>query len=173
MADDATATAAPERFQPPPRSFVDTHERDIEITTATPTDGDALVDMYAAYTDADRAQGIPPRERRDIRDWIDILLDDGINLAAWHGDRAVGHAALLPHDDTAELVIFVHPDYHHAGIGSRLIRALLGAGQRAGLSHVWLSVQRDNHVAMNLYRSVGFETTERDRSEHEMELDLA
>ena len=176
MADDATA--APERFQPPPRSFVDANDRDIEIRTADDADCDALVDMYAAYTDADRAQGIPPRERRDVDDWVVGLLDGGINLAAWHvddspeGDRAVGHAALMPYDDTAELVIFVHPDYHHAGIGSRLIRVLLGAGQRAGLTHVWLSVQRDNHVAMNLYRSVGFETTNRERSEHEMELDL-
>jgi len=170
MAHDATGTA---QFPRPPRSFVDKRDREIEISTVDTADSEALVDMYAAYTDADRAQGIPPRERRDIQSWVDVLLDDGINLAAWHAERAVGHAALLPYDDTAELVIFVHPDYHHAGIGSRLIRALLGAGQRADLTHAWLSVQRDNHVAMNLYRSVGFETTERDRSEHEMELDLA
>ena len=166
------ATSAPQ-FPRPPRSFTDKRDREISIDQADSEDSEALVDMYAAYTDADRAQGIPPRKRRDIEDWIDVLLDDGLNLLAHHGENAVGHAALLPYDDTAELVIFVRPEHHHAGIGSRLIRALLGAGQRAGIAHVWLSVQRDNHVAMNLYRSVGFETTKRDRSEHEMELDLA
>jgi ribosomal protein S18 acetylase RimI-like enzyme len=169
MTDDATAA---HRFPRPPRSFTDGHDRPIEIREADDVDGEAVVEMYAAYTDADRAQGIPPRERRDVAEWVENMLADGINLVAWHDDDAVGHAALFPYDDTAELVIFVHPAYHHAGIGSRLIRALLGAGQRSGLDHVWLSVQRDNHVAMNLYRSVGFETTRRERSEHEMELEL-
>ncbi|QGA81582.1 GNAT family N-acetyltransferase [Halomicrobium sp. LC1Hm] len=169
MTDEATAA---QRFSRPPRSFTDGRDRAIEIGVADDADSEAVVEMYAAYTDADRAQGIPPRERRDVAEWVDTMLDDGINLVAWHGEDAVGHAALFPYDETAELVIFVHPDYHYAGIGSRLIRALLGAGQRAGLDHVWLSVQRDNHVAMNLYRSVGFETTRRERNEHEMELDL-
>jgi len=167
----ADATPAPQ-FPRPPRSFADKCDREIRIRRADGDDRDVLVEMYVAYTDADRAQGIPPRERRDIENWIDILLDDGLNLVAIHGTDAVGHAALLAYENTAELVIFVHPEYHHAGIGSRLIRALLGAGQQAGIAHVWLSVQRDNHVAMNLYRSVGFETTNRDRSEHEMELPL-
>lgn len=170
MAQDAAEP--PRQFPRPPLSFTDREDRDIEIRRADSDDAESLIEMYDAYTDADRAQGIPPRRTSVVEDWAEGLLDDGLNLVAWHGDDAVGHAALLAYDDTSELVIFVHPDYHHAGIGSRLIRALLGYGQSEGIDHVWLSVERDNHVAMNLYRSVGFETTDRNRKEHEMERDL-
>lgn len=172
MADDAAATGT--RFPAPPLSFSDKRDREIDVRAVEEeTEDEApLVEMYAAYTDADRAQGIPPRRDEAVADWVRGLLSDGLNLVAFHGDRAVGHAALLPYEDDAELIIFVHPDYHHAGIGSRLIRALLGHGERAGITDVWLSVERDNHVAMNLYRSVGFQTRKRDRTEHEMELSL-
>ncbi|MFB6074284.1 MAG: N-acetyltransferase family protein [Haloarculaceae archaeon] len=171
QADEASAAPPPTEFRPPPLSFTDAEGREIAVRRATDP-VDALAAMYDEYEPEERAQGLPPLRAPDRRDWIEDLLASGLNLVAWHGDRAVGHAALLPYDDTAELVIFVHPDYQQVGIGSRLIRALLAAGQADGIGHVWLSVQRDNHVAMNLYRSVGFETTNRDRLEHEMERSL-
>ncbi|WP_226011020.1 GNAT family N-acetyltransferase [Halomicrobium salinisoli] len=169
-----TDAAAADRFPRPPLSFVDAADRAVEVEALDDPGGeaDALVDMYADFAAADRAQGLPPRTEPRIRDWIERLLDEGRNVVARHGDRTVGHAALLPYEDTSELVIFVHPDYQEAGIGSRLIRALLGHGQETGIAHVWLSVQQDNHVARSLYRSVGFETVESHEIEYEMELDL-
>lgn len=171
MTSDA-AVADP--FPRPPLSFADAADREIEVAALADGDGavDGLAEMYGDFAAADRAQGLPPRTDRQIREWAQRLLDEGVNVVARHGDRTVGHAALLPYDDTAELVIFVHPDYQEVGIGSRLIRALLGRGQEAGIGHVWLSVQQDNHVARHLYRSVGFETIERHEIEYEMERDL-
>ncbi len=186
-AEDVTPGSA---FEGPPRSFTDAAGREIvlrtgeraagEIDPGAVADGEgerpalgdlgtALWAMYDTYEVDERVQGLPPLRAPDRRRWVADLLENGLNVVALHGDRAVGHACLLPYDDTAELVIFVHPAYQQAGIGSRLIRALLALGDGAGVGHVWLSVQRDNHVAMNLYRSVGFETTDRDRIEHEME----
>jgi len=158
-------------FPRPPQSFTDGESRSIRIETH---DGpaDPLVDMYVEFDGASRAQGLPPRADDRIESWVEGLLDDGYNVVAFDDERAVGHAALVPYDGTSELVIFVHPDYQYAGIGSRLIRALLGLGQARGVGHVWLTVERDNHVAMNLYRKVGFETTARDRLEHEMKRPL-
>ncbi|MEF8938063.1 MAG: GNAT family N-acetyltransferase, partial [Halovenus sp.] len=89
-----------------------------------------------------------------------------------HDGRPVGHTVMFPHDDTSELAIFVHPDYQSAGIGTKLIRAVLGYSQREGINHVWLTVARDNRIAIKLYRSAGFEIRDEDRGELEMERDL-
>ncbi len=171
------ATSAPPpdgSFPRPPRSFEDEAGRQIAVAAVDGGGGalrDDLAAMYAEFPDADRSQGLPPRDEARRREWVATLLDDGINVLARHGDRVVGHAVLVPFDGMAELAIFVHPDYQRAGVGSRLVRALLGAGERAGVERVWLCVGRSNVVAVNLYRSVGFETTS-EGVELEMELSL-
>ncbi|MFB6105979.1 MAG: GNAT family N-acetyltransferase [Halobacteriaceae archaeon] len=120
--------------------------------------------MYAAFDDADRAQGLPPRGANRRRSWLRSLLEDGVHLVAWDGDRAVGHAALLEMaDGRHELVVFVAPDHQLAGIGTRLVRALLGAGQARGVTDVWLTVERHNRVAKTIYAGVGFEPASRGR----------
>jgi ribosomal protein S18 acetylase RimI-like enzyme len=93
---------------------------------------------------------------------------------ALEGDRVVGHATLVPDEDgeTVELAIFVHHDYQGAGIGSKLIRGLLGHGQRVGVEKVWLTVERWNDAAVALYESVGFETSSAESFELEMTLRL-
>ncbi|NGM67593.1 GNAT family N-acetyltransferase [Natronolimnobius sp. AArcel1] len=157
----------PTQFPRPPTRITDQADRSISIDTHA-DDPEPLVAMYERFDEESRAQGLPPRQEPRIRDWVSLLLEDGYNVVARHGDDVVGHAALVPHDDTSELAIFVHPDYQSAGIGTHLIRGLLGHGQSRGLTHVWLSVARTNRIAMNLYRSAGFETTLRERGEYEM-----
>lgn len=179
--NDRTADAeSPPRFPRPPQSCTDREGRSIEIRAGFPRA--ALVSMYLDFDPESRAQGLPPATEDRIENWLDVL-EEGINVVAWDvdppadcwddDDCAVGHACLLDcGDGTSELTIFVHQDYQLAGIGSRLIRTLLGAGQAGGIDHVWLTVERSNHVAMNLYRSVGFETTSAAGIEHEMETDI-
>jgi len=173
---DSEEKAQTPSFARPLLTFTDHDGREIAIRTGF--DRDALAEMYADFSPESRAQGLPPMGERRIVEWLDIL-DDGINVIAFHEDRdegeriAVGHACLLDcGDGTSELTIFVHQDYQLAGIGSRLIRGLLGEGQAHGVERVWLSVERSNHVAMNLYRSVGFETSSAAGIEHEMDLSL-
>ena len=158
-------------FPRPPVSFTDRAGRDVAID-AYEGDTDPLVAMYADFDADSRAQGLPPRHESEIREWLDDLLAEGYNVVVWDDERAVGHAVLVPYDGTSELAIFVHPAYQSVGIGSQLIRALLGYGQQQGVSSVWLAVERTNHIAMRLYDSVGFETTTRDRAEYEMERQL-
>ncbi|MBX0324074.1 GNAT family N-acetyltransferase [Halomicroarcula sp. F13] len=159
------------QFPRPPVTFTDQEDRtvDVEAYTGDPT---PLVSMYAEFDSDSRAQGVPPRGEEQIREWVETLLDEGLNVVVWHGEDAVGHAVLVPEGDGSELAIFVHPDYQSAGIGTRLIEVLLGHGQENGFDHVWLAVSRTNHVAMKLYDKVGFETRLRDRAEHEMERPL-
>ncbi|QCS43231.1 GNAT family N-acetyltransferase [Natrinema versiforme] len=165
------ALSSDRQSQRPPSTVTDREGRTVTVSTYA-GDADPLVEMYAHFDDESRSQGLPPRGEARQRQWLDGLLEDGLNVVVWHRDDAVGHAVLIPYDDTAELAIFVRPAYQLAGIGTALIRCLLGHGQANGVDHVWLTVARTNRIAMNLYRSAGFETTARERGEHEMDRQL-
>ena len=167
-------------FDPPPTTFADGAGRPVALHAfgdgplAERGERASLFEMYADFDPADRAQGVPPAAADALESWLDGLLrEDRVNVLAWHGESVVGHATLVPDaDDSYELAIFVHQDYRRAGIGSRLIRALLGAGARAGVERVWLSVERWNRPAIGLYEDVGFETTSAASFELEMALRL-
>ena len=159
-------------YDAPPRSFTDGEGREIEIRRY---DGEfeALAAMYDAFDPEDRAQGIPPADEERIREWLEtITADRGVNVLAWHGERVVGHATLVPDADDGptayELAIFVIHDYQQAGIGGELIRGLLGTGRETGVEHVWLTVERWNRPAVSLYETVGFEPSDTGSFELEM-----
>ena len=159
------------RFPRPPQQFTDATERTVAIEAYTGGPG-PLVTMYGAFDDDSRSQGVPPRGETQRREWVETLLEEGLNVVVRHDGAVVGHAVLMPADGTAELAIFVHPEYQSAGIGTRLIEVLLGHGQAHGVDHVWLSVAQTNRVAMQLYHGVGFETRLIDRAEQEMQRPL-
>lgn len=164
-------------FPSPPTSFEDRAERTVEVRAYDGSDAehDALVSMYTSFDPADRAQGIPPSGESRVRDWLEAILgDDCLNVLAWCDDEVAGHATLVPDGDgeSYELAIFVHQDYQEAGIGTRLIRGLLGYGQANGIGKVWLTVERWNHPAVALYKKIGFETSNAESFELEMALRL-
>lgn len=163
-------------FPSPPETITDDSEECIEIRELSSTseeDRDRLVEMYEAFDSADRAQGIPPVGRDEIVAWLDLILEEGPDVVADHDGTLVGHATLVPDDqESYELAIFVHQDYRRRGIGSALVRALLGTAATQGIKHVWLTVERWNRPAIGLYEDVGFEPTRRGRFEHEMSIRL-
>ncbi len=159
-------------FERPPLEFTDAHGRDIEISIHS-DEYEALHGMYAAFDPADRAQGIPPASEEKIHDWLETILDSGYDVVATHGEHCVGHATLVPDgNDAYELAIFVLDTHQQAGIGSQLMEALLGYAQREGAEHVWLTVERWNGAAIQLYRKFGFETCDTENFEMEMSLRL-
>jgi len=165
-----------EAFPRPPRAFEDKEGREIEIRALgdDPDERAALVAMYDDYDPADRAQGIPPVGEGAVRDWLETLFDgESYNVVAWHGDEAVGHATLVAGGDRGyELAIFVYQPFQGAGIGTRLLKTLLGHGVANGVDTVWLTVERWNRSAIALYEKVGFVTESSESFELEMELDL-
>ncbi|WP_280587462.1 GNAT family N-acetyltransferase [Halorubrum sp. Boch-26] len=175
MSDRRYPDAAAGDFPAPPTEFTDREDRTVEIR---PYDGnetayESLVAMYDAFDPADRAQGIPPGGEERIREWLDaILAGDCHNVIAWCGDEVAGHATLVPDGDAYELAIFVHQEYQRAGIGTHLIRGLLGHGQAEGVEKVWLTVERWNRAAVSLYKKIGFETSDAESFELEMGLRL-
>ncbi|GAD51975.1 hypothetical protein MBEHAL_0735 [Halarchaeum acidiphilum MH1-52-1] len=174
---DETDTG-PDSFPTPPLSFEDGEGREITVRTLPSTDDDdfeALVAMYDDFDPSMRAQGIPPTGESRIRSWLETLVGgDAYNVVAWHEGDAVGHATLVPDGEEGyELAIFVHQNSQGCGIGTRLIRTLLGYGAANGVTEVWLTVERWNHAAIALYEKVGFETTNAESFEIEMSMDLS
>lgn len=165
-----------DEFPRPPQEFEDRDGRDVDIRRYDPDrDRSDLELMYERFDPAERAQGIPPVGAERIADWLDAITGpEAVNVVARHDGDVVGHATLVPDDPeaTAELAIFVHQAYQGAGVGGRLIEALLGAGQAAGVERVWLSVERWNGPAISLYESVGFRSDEDGSFERKMALRL-
>ena len=175
MSDRRYPEAVADAFPAPPTEFTDREDRTVEVRVydGSGDDYESLVEMYDSFDPADRAQGIPPGGEKRIREWLDaILADDCHNVIAWCDDDVAGHATLVPDGDAYELAIFVHQTYQRAGIGTHLIRGLLGYGQAEGIQKVWLTVERWNRAAVSLYKKIGFETSNAESFELEMGLRL-
>lgn len=161
-------------FPTPPRTVTDREGREIEYRRAEDT-LEGLVEMYLEFSPEDRAQGIPPTKETEIRNWLDaVTVEDCLNVIACHDGEIVGHVMLVADGEGAyELAIFVLQAYQGAGIGTELVRTVLGAGNAEGIERVWLSVERWNTPAVALYEKIGFETSGSERFEKMMALRLA
>ncbi|SER19538.1 GNAT family N-acetyltransferase [Natrinema salaciae] len=169
-------------FPSPPTTIEDREGRSIGIRAPTPFTGDTLsdvVDMYDQFDPTDRAQGIPPTGEDRIRNWLETIGEDSVNVVARHDGAVVAHAMLVPDTDDPsaiehrediewELAIFVLQAYQRAGIGTTLLKNLLGHAADSGIERVWLTVERWNNPAIALYERVGFEATGTESFEQEM-----
>jgi len=158
----------------PQRTITDDEGREIRIRVIEDDDQEALLEMYREFDPEDRAQGIPPIDDHAIERWLEnVLAPDCYGVGAFHEGRTVGHAMLVPDPrDTYELAIFVLGSYQSAGIGTELVRTLLGHAQAEGIERVWLNVERWNQPAIALYRTVGFEVCSTESFEMEMSIRL-
>lgn len=148
----------PSKIRPttPPTTFVDGAEREISVRPYRPEDFEGLVAMYDDFDPSMRAQGTPPIQTADIREWLDDVLG-GVNVVALHDGEPVGHISFVP-DGTGrhELAIFVHQEYQHAGIGTELMAAGMGYAKGEGVDYVWLSVESWKRDIQRFYSRAGF-----------------
>jgi ribosomal-protein-alanine N-acetyltransferase len=69
----------------------------------------------------------------------------------------VGYAGASLGDDADILTVSVLPAYRRFGIGRLLVLDLVEAARRARARAILLEVREDNHPAIGLYASLGFE----------------
>lgn len=169
-------------FPAPPSTAEDQSGREIEFRAVDEFEGEVLADtveMYVEFDPTDRAQGIPPTGEERIRNWLETIAEHSVNVVARHGEDVIGHAVLVPDTDDPdsiedvdgvewELAIFVLQAYQQSGIGTKLLKHLLGHAIELGITHVWLTVERWNTPAIALYERVGFEPTGTENFEQEM-----
>jgi putative acetyltransferase len=102
---------------------------------------------------------IEPKEAPIINDPQSNILDLGGRIFfATAGERCVGCCALIPAEEREFEVakMAVEPSYQRAGIGRRLLHAVIEEGRNAGAKRLYLET---NHVltpAIRLYESLGF-----------------
>jgi ribosomal-protein-alanine N-acetyltransferase len=83
-------------------------------------------------------------------------------VVAVDADRVVGHAVLLAAGDTGDVTrVAVDGDRRRAGIGTRLLDALVDHARRTGLGALLLEVADSNSAAIGLYERHGFTPIDR------------
>lgn len=105
------------------------------------------------------------RERIHRRQWRRLVeRDAGLTMVAELDQRPVGALVLTYREGGTTLRIYsigVERGSRRRGVGRRLLAYAFAVARRRGLAIVRLEVRSDNHPALALYRSCGFEIRQR------------
>jgi ribosomal protein S18 acetylase RimI-like enzyme len=117
-----------------------------------------LLAMYLAFQPRNAFQGLPPVRDEVCTRWVDDMLRNGFNVAAWSDNKTVvGHAALFPMKrGKCEMLVAVSPTFQNLGIGTELVRACADVAAELGLEQLWLPVEATNVRARHVYEKCGF-----------------
>jgi ribosomal-protein-alanine N-acetyltransferase len=95
--------------------------------------------------------------------WSYQLFANAFAAPAFNGVLAeeegeiIGYGAITIAGDSADIEnIAVAEPYRHGGVGNKLLRALIGCAEVAGVQNVFLEVRVSNAEAMKLYLKHGF-----------------
>jgi hypothetical protein len=106
-----------------------------------------------------RYPGGPPAENR-----LRPLLTPagGITLVAQHGDEVVAMANLLVEGDLGEVALLVEDAWQRRGVGTALLRRLVGFARQAGSAAVVAHAPAENVAMQRTLRRIGAGATDRD-----------
>jgi acetyltransferase len=78
-------------------------------------------------------------------------------VVLWQSDIVgVSRIAADPEGDSAEFALLVRSDWHHRGLGTLLMTAILSYARDRGLKEVWGEVEANNSRMLNLADALGF-----------------
>ncbi len=134
----------------------------------------ALTEMYRGFEPKEWGQGLPSRLEHKRKEWLQYMVDEGINLLAAIEGKIVGHAALFEMERgiSCEYLIFVHQDYQDRGIGQALTQAMIEVAREMGYSQIWLTVEAKRLKAIHVYEKAGFRAVGPVNAESSMMLTL-
>ncbi|HZM80625.1 MAG TPA: GNAT family N-acetyltransferase [Candidatus Limnocylindrales bacterium] len=134
--------------------------RGITIRAMTPSDADAVLRIYQQGIDTGEATfetRAPSWEEFDAR-----RLPGHRLVAVDPDDAVVGWVAVSPYSSrpvyagVVEHGVYVDPDARGKGVGTTLMRALIGSTEAAGVWTIQAGVFPENKSSISLHRSVGF-----------------
>jgi putative acetyltransferase len=120
-----------------------------------------LVTMYESLSEEALLWALPPYTRERIeRGWLSNL-ENLLIIVALSGDRVVGHAQVFkfPHQrrkGTADLLIYLHQDFHNVGLGTIMLAKLVELARKEKMHRIGLHVVTENRPAVRLYEKMGF-----------------
>jgi len=120
-------------------------------------DTEMLWKMFSTMSKKSLSNLVPPFTRERIANWTrNINYDQVLTIVAVIDEKneqqIVGSASLK--FNTPE--IFRHK-YQNMGLGTAMLKHLLGIARKKKLKKVWLLVNTDNDRAVHVYKKVGFE----------------
>lgn len=132
----------------------------ITIRTMTEVDWPAVAAIYEqgiASHKATFAQQVPAYATWDAEHHKHTRL-----VAQTADGQVVGWAALAPsfaravYSGVAEISIYIHDDYQHQGIGSKLLEAAAAESERNGIWTLEALIFDDNLPSLQLFRKCGY-----------------
>jgi GNAT superfamily N-acetyltransferase len=131
------------------------------IRPATGDDLAAVHDLHerSAAAARQRYRGAVPDDSRLAR-----LLEPigGVTLLALHGDEVVAVATLVAEGDLGEVALLVQDEWQRRGIGTALLRRLIGYADRAGFAAVVAHAAAENTAILHTLRRIGPGTVDHD-----------
>ena len=97
------------------------------------------------------------------RAWLDEHRDEMV-IVAQGAETVVGFAHFTPMRKfgfrfTREVTVYVDPAHHRAGVGRRLVEALIEAARERGLHVLIARITSGNAASLALFEALGFERT--------------
>lgn len=146
----------------------------VKFTPCREEDTDAMIRMYDTFEPKRAVQGLPPLDPATRAEWIRGTLQLGVSVKAEITGVIAAHGMILPINgrDTAEFGLFIHNTFQYRGLGTMLSGVLIAVAKSLGFKRLWVSEERNNQRAINLYRKIGFKKMGAGQSDIEMELNL-
>lgn len=136
----------------------------LKIRRARVKDLPAITDIYnEAILTTDATFDTEPKTVAEQKVWFDDHGKKNPVLVAEVDGAVCGWASLskwstrCAYEDTAEISVYVKQEYHGRGIGKRLMRDVLIAGENAGLHTVLSRITSENAVSIYLHEQCGFQ----------------
>ncbi|MBI5018536.1 MAG: GNAT family N-acetyltransferase [Deltaproteobacteria bacterium] len=135
----------------------------------------ALRDLYDAFEPKGCTLCLPPLNDDRRTQWLEGLLEQGVNVLALADGIVVGHATVMgtENEGVGEYLVFVRPEYQNCGFGTALSEAVVEIARALGYRWLWVLVEGRNRRAIHVGRKVGFQMEGPVAAEREMLLDLA
>ena len=129
---------------------------------AGPDDAAAIAAIYAPYvTDTVISFETEPPSAAEIARRIAEIGEKYPWLVAEDGGRIAGyvyasqHSARAAYGWSADVTIYLHPDYHRQGLGKRLYGILFGLLERQGFRSLYAGITLPNPASVALHRAMG------------------
>jgi L-phenylalanine/L-methionine N-acetyltransferase len=153
----------PQLHSPPPVSRAASWPEGLVIRPATPVDAQQIADFHNLPLYRAGTLRLPYQSAEEVRKSIEQPRGEGISLVAVMDAIVVGDIGLIRgkgrRSHTATVGMGVHDAYQRRGIGRALLSEIVAiADDWLDLRRLELTVFCDNHAAIALYQSFGFET---------------
>lgn len=158
----------------PSSSTIEKHLRPINVLIDLPRIADLIEVCFASNMDSDGRTYIQQMRRASgdtsFLRWASNAIEGTsmpISGFVWEeSGKIIGNASLIPFRHNGRRIYLIanvatHPDYRRRGIARALTQKTMELARKRGSHELWLHVRDDNPGAIQMYKSMGFETRAR------------